>query len=153
MKLAKRRTETYILTALHKLDPVTVYVTNYELGKGKIVIECFGDAWAFYWGAMGPNTLQEFFIGADNSYLLGKFLSETEQTDFDEINEIAHKRGFEDLCVSNEVELAMAANEMAECFGEDWYMDLPRRSTDEYQYLSRIVNAIKGAFSNELATA
>lgn len=152
MKTEKRQTETYVLTGLDKLDPVTVYVTNYEIGRGKLVIECFGDAWAFYWGAMGERTLQEFVLKAENDYLLNKLLKETRQTDFDEINELAHKRGF-DICVTSDVEVVMAAEDMAECFGGDWYMDLPRCPTDEYKYLGRILNAIKGAFSSELQNA
>ena len=152
MKIEKLQTETYVLTALDKLDPITVYVTNYDLGKGKIVIECSCDAWAFYWGSMGERTLQEFVLKAENDYLLGKLIKETRQTDFDEINDLAHKRGF-DICVTSDVEVAMAADDMAECFGCDWYMDLPRRHTDEYKYLFRILNAVKGAFMNEIQHA
>ncbi|MEW7987911.1 MAG: hypothetical protein AB2799_19160 [Candidatus Thiodiazotropha sp.] len=58
MNIEKRRTETYILTNLGTLDPVTVYVTNYQQGKGKIVIECFGDVWANYWGGKRLQWLQ-----------------------------------------------------------------------------------------------
>lgn len=53
MKITKQQTETYVLTDLDRLDPVTVYVTNYSIGKGKIVIDCFGDAWTSYWGGYG----------------------------------------------------------------------------------------------------
>lgn len=152
MNTEKKQTETYVITDCDSLDAVTVYVTNYKLGHGKIVIECYGDAWAHYWGGMGDMTLQEFVVGAENDYLLGKLLKETRQTDFDEINEIASKRGF-DICVTNDVEVAMASEDMAECFGDDWYMDLPRCHTQEYLYVFRILNAVKGAFSDELRQA
>ena len=150
MNVKKLQTETYILTDLGDLDAVTVYVTNYELGQGKLVIECFGDAWAHYWGAMGEQTLQEFMLSANNDYLLNKLMSgDTMQTDFEEINDTAGKRGFEEICVTSDVEVAIMADEMAECFGGDWMMDLPRCHTTEYHYLRRILNAIKGAFSQE----
>lgn len=152
MKTEKRNTDTYILTELESLDTITVYVTNYKLGSGKIVIECFCSAWSCYWGGMGDNNLQQFFLSCDNDYILNKLLKNTRQTDFDEINDIAHKKGFS-ICVTNDVEVAMQSVEMAECFGQDWYMDLPQCKTSEYKYLSRILNAIKGAFSNEIKQA
>jgi len=152
MKTEKNQTETYVLTDLDRLDPVTVYVTNYAPGKGKMVIECYCSSWAAYWGGMSGLTVQKFLLTCENDYLLGKLLKETQQTDFDEINEVAQKRGFS-LCVTSDVEIAMQAQEMAECFGSDWYMDLPRCATDEYNYVGRILNAVKAAFSEELKQA
>lgn len=145
MNVEKRETETYVLTGCDQLDAVTVYVTNHKPGQGKLVIECFGDAWAHYWPAMGERTLQEFVLSAENAYLCGKLLDGTTQTNFDAINKRAEDRGF-DLCVTDDVEVAMAATEMAECFGGDWCMDLPRCHTDEYHYMCRILDAVKGAF-------
>ncbi len=152
MKTTKNQTETYVLTKLDRLDPVTVYVTNYEPGQGKIVIECFGSAWAYFWGGMGDKTLQQFFVTCDNDYILNKLLDETRQTDFDEINDLAQKKGFS-ICVDSDVEMAWQAEEMAECFGPEWYMDLPRCNTSDYGYLGRIVTAIKGAFHEEQQAA
>lgn len=146
MEIEKRNTETYVLTNLEGLDPVTVYVTNYEPGKGKIVIECYGESWANYWGGMRDMDLQHFFCSCDNDYILRKFLSKTHQTDFDKIMEIAKETGF-DICATNDVELAMQQGQLEECFGPNWYMDLPQCTTREYQYLNRIVDTVKNAFS------
>lgn len=148
MKVDKQKPDTYILTNLKNLDPVTVYVTNYETGKGKIVIECFGSAWAFSWGGMGERSLQEFFISCNNDYILNKLLKTTTQTDFDAINDAAKKKGF-DICVTSDVEVAMQYDQMTDCFGTDWFMDLPTCSTHEYKYLDGIVNAVKEAFKHE----
>ncbi|MEJ2416968.1 MAG: hypothetical protein P8Y45_08560 [Exilibacterium sp.] len=149
MNIKKTQTETYVIPDPDKLDSVTVYVTNYKLGQGKVVIECFGEAWAHYWSAMGDRTLQEFFITSDNDYLVSKLIrGDVKQTDFDEINEIAEKRGY-DICVTSDIEIAMQAGEMAKCFGEDWCMDLPRCYTNKYRYLSRIVTAVKAALSED----
>jgi len=152
MNTEKRKTETYVLTDLDRLDPVTVYVTNYQPGQGKMVVECFGKAWTAYWGGMSDMTLQQFVLTCDNAYILGKMLEQTSQTDFDLINEGAQKKGFS-MCVTSDVEVAMQAGSMAECFGPDWYMDLPTCTTSEYDYLGRILNAIKAAFSEELRQA
>ncbi|PUB80892.1 MAG: hypothetical protein DBP02_19810 [gamma proteobacterium symbiont of Ctena orbiculata] len=152
MNIENRQTKTYILTDLDSLDPVTVYVTNYEPGRGKVVVECFGKAWAYFWGSMGELTLQQFFVSCNNDYILNKLLEDTRQTDFEEINNIAHKNGSL-LCVSSDIEVALAADEMSNLFGPDWFMDLPTCNTSEYVYLGRIVNAIKEAFTEELRQA
>jgi len=123
MNTEKRQTETYVLRNLDRLDPVTAYVTNYEPGIGKIVVECYGSAWTASWCGMGDSSLQEFFLACNNDYILGKML------------------------------VAMQAKDMAECFGSDWYMDLPRCNTSEYEYLGRILNAVKAAFADELQQA
>lgn len=149
MKIEKRQTETYLLTDLKALDPVTVYVTNYEPGKGKVTIDCYGKSWTCYWGGMGETNLQEFFVGCDNSYILNKLLDETHQTDFEEIQ----RRSNGAICATTDVEIAMMATEMREHFGDDWYMDLPRCATSDYHYLGRIVDAVREAFSDELSKA
>lgn len=148
MDIQKKQTETYVLSKLERLDPVTVYVTNYNLGQGKIVIECFGEAWAYYWGSMGDRTLQQFVLSADNAYLANKLVDKTEQTDFDKIQEDAKKLG-SDICAASDVELAMQAEEMVAVFGDDWYMDLPTCSTSEYRYVCRILDAVKEAFAKD----
>jgi hypothetical protein len=149
MTTLKKQTETYVLSDLDRLDLVTAYVTNYAAGEGKIVIECYGRSWAAYWGGMTGLTLQKFLLTCNNDYILGKLLEETEQTDFDKINEIAERRGFS-FHIDSDVQVAMHADEMAECFGGDWFMDLPRCTTSEYEYVGRILDAIKSAFSAEL---
>ena len=148
MSTKKTTTETYVLSELTALDPVTVYVTNYAPGAGKVVIECYSESWAVYWGGMGSGTLQQFFVTCDNAYILNKLLKNTEQTDFDEINDIASKKGIQ-LSVTSDIEVAMSLDEMDACFGPDWQMDLPTCSTPEYEYLGRIVDAIKAAFNEE----
>lgn len=141
----EQKIEVYLLTEIKGIEPVTVYVTNYKLGQGKMVIECFGDSWAYYWGSMGEVILQNFVLSASNDYLASKLVKETRQTDFDRIQSDAKKRGF-DICAANDVEIAMQASEMSECFGSDWYMDLPQCETSEYKYVCRILSAIKEAF-------
>ncbi len=128
---------------------MTVFVMNYKPGAGKIVIECFGKAWAYYWGGMSGKTLQQFFITCDNGYILNKLIANTQQTDFDEINRVAQDKGLA-LHVESDVEVAMQPEDMVECFGADWYMDLPQCYTTEYHYLGKVVDVIKEAFSAEL---
>lgn len=148
MKIEKRQTETYLLSDLDALDPVTVSVTNYELGRGKITIECYGKSWSTYWGGMGERTIQQFFLRCDNPYILDRFLAKTSETDYEEIS----RRSNGEICATSDVEIAMMASDMREHFGDDWYMDLPQRPTGEYSYVSRIVDAVKQAFKEEVQT-
>lgn len=46
------------------LDPVTVYVENYEPGKGRMVVTCYASAWTAFWGAMGEDTTLEQFVAS-----------------------------------------------------------------------------------------
>lgn len=54
------------------LDPVDVYMQDFEKGKGQITITCYGSAWTIYFGAMGNKTIQEFFAEAGTDYLVNK---------------------------------------------------------------------------------
>lgn len=142
MKVESKKTTALKLTELESLDPVTVIVDDLGPEQGKIFIECYGKAWSAYWGAMGSGGLAKFFCGCNNDYIIGKMLDKTHQTDFDKISGMAKDNGF-NICATNDVELAMSADDMAECFGADWYMDLPQCLTSDYVYLSRIIDAVK----------
>lgn len=149
MEIQKTQTETYVLKDLEKLDAVTVYVTNYKRGAGKIVIECFGKSWANTWMAMGDRTIQEFFASSSNDYILNKLIGNLDRTDFDEIERIADSKGFE-IVATSDFELAMQASDLEKCFGVEWYMGLPKCRTEECNYLERIVDSIKMAFEREM---
>jgi hypothetical protein len=153
MKFKKSKTETYIITDIDGLDPITVYVTNYKPGQGKLVIECFGTSWANYWPAMGDCTLQDFVLKASNDYLARKMVRQLRQTDFDKINDTAHKRGFADICVASDVEVAYSHRQMAACFGSDWMLDIPTCNTREYDWFCSILNSVKAAFHQEMTEA
>lgn len=55
----------------HRLDPIRVTLDDIEPGRGRINIECYGRAWASYWGAMGDQGIAKFFASCDNHYLIG----------------------------------------------------------------------------------
>lgn len=61
------------ISQVQALDPVTVVIRNLAPGEGSILIECYGEAWGAYWGAMGSSTLQEFFAKCDDHYLVNRF--------------------------------------------------------------------------------
>lgn len=54
------------------LDAIHVYWRDIGPAQGSVVIECWGCAWACYWGGMPASTVREFFARADVHYLVTK---------------------------------------------------------------------------------
>ena len=59
----------------YDLDPIRVILYDYGNERGRmIVVECFGDAYSHYWGAMGSGTIREFVLSCGEDYLVGKLM-------------------------------------------------------------------------------
>ncbi|WMC11708.1 hypothetical protein PU634_04915 [Oceanimonas pelagia] len=71
MKLEVSSVTKLRLTELEKLDPVTVILEDMGPGRGKIIIESFGQSWASFWPAMGSRNIAQFFVSCDEHYLAG----------------------------------------------------------------------------------
>lgn len=70
--ITKQSTVTRLeITEAKSLDPIRVYIEDYEPGKGRITISCYDSAWVGYWGGMGGGTISEFFTRSDAGYLIG----------------------------------------------------------------------------------
>lgn len=54
------------------VDSIRVYWHNLEPGKGYVTLTCWGCAWNSYFGGMNGQTIEQFFAGADTSYLVSK---------------------------------------------------------------------------------
>lgn len=63
------------IPARNNLDPINVFVQNYALGRGRIVVTCYGQAWCGFWGAMGNRTVMQFVAACDADYVAGNMLS------------------------------------------------------------------------------
>lgn len=156
----------------HGLDPVHIYLEDYELGKGKITISCYDKTWHSYWGSMGDRTISQFFLSCNNHYIAKNLTSinssipdyeklkdkikEFYKDDYDEgdfygeISEI-----FESL---SELEGDQSDGEnwvrnntktMSEVFGCDWYYDIPKMENPKYKYLCRIIDLTKEALTTQ----
>lgn len=64
---------TYRFTPLG-LDPVFVYVEQYKPTAGRIIVQCYAQAWTAYWGAHGNDGLESFFASCNNEYLADNLL-------------------------------------------------------------------------------
>ena len=90
MQVEKSTVKKLKISEVQSLDSITVYIENIALGNGKITIECYGKCWSYYWDAMGERTLEQFFVGCSNDYIIGKFARglDHEITDYDNLDQV-----------------------------------------------------------------
>jgi len=56
------------------LDPIMVVFQDVGPGRGRVIIECYGQAWTSYWGAMGDQLVRDFVEHCDVDYLVCKLV-------------------------------------------------------------------------------
>ncbi|WP_368893240.1 hypothetical protein [Kluyvera ascorbata] len=167
----------FTVTGAERLDPVRVMIENYEPGKGRITITCFGKAWTGAWFAMGGDTVQKFMKRVSNEYLIGYFDPQLQSTVDDDNdanlafvkNEIIKLRREQDISYEearlmwDEAEGAddvkasccnyLVGDKLLNLLGDDpWYAGWPMVPNHEYQYLERILNAVRAGL-NEMELA
>lgn len=154
------------ITDVPHLDPINVIFEDYGPQCGKVTIEVCGDAWSYFWGAMGEGyTIKSFFLKAGTDYLVRKFKIGLDSTVDDESQEALvlaakkqvikyRKEGGSQWRARDKWDLI---DEISDCgkeensdtlyaiFGSDWYDSLPQKPNLHYQYLCRIVDIIKEA--------
>lgn len=72
MRTEQAVSEAFTIYDAPKLDPITVVLQDSGAGKGKVIVECFGDAWSAYFGATGERRIREFLSDCGVDYLAGK---------------------------------------------------------------------------------
>lgn len=63
------------IPARNNLDPISVFVQDQAVGRGRIVVTCYGNAWQAFWGAMGDRAVVEFVAQCDADYVAGNMIS------------------------------------------------------------------------------
>lgn len=159
---------SFTITGAERLDPVRVMIENYEPGKGRITVTCYGKAWTGAWFAMGGDSVQEFIKRVSNEYLIGYFDPQLESTvdddndanlafvkskiikfrreqelEYDEAREMWDEaEGAEDV-KANCCDF-LVGEKLLKLFGDDpWYAGWPSVPNPKYQYLDRILNAVR----------
>lgn len=163
------------ITDVPRLDPISVYLEDLGPERGKVTITCFDDSWTNFWGSMGKGrTVRDFFIGCDNGYLCSKFASGLYSTveDFDQITAHARKgiidQRKESIAYGGSFTKDVArelwddaenlssyhtdlpetyADLMYKIFGDEWWHGLPQKPNYKYDYICRILDAVKEALS------
>lgn len=164
MQVSVSHTTKIVLSKLQRLDPVSIYLDNPEPGRGKITIECFGKSWSSFWPAMGGRRVEEFFVTCDDEYLAGNLStcrSHIPVTDQDEIcawvrDGIVKRRlageleredarrlwGYADS-VTLTSDYCSNPDLLVAALGDDWWLCLPEKENPDYNYLVRIIQAVK----------
>lgn len=169
MKVTETKVQSLEITEVERLDPIRVMAENYEPGQGRITITCYGKAWTSAWFSMGGDTVQAFFIRVSNDYLIGNFSpqlnSEVEADNDVQLNfvkkEIIRLRRDGDLshkearklwgeceCAEDVIEYVCSSGVSSPTGlfdGEPWYVHWPTVPNPEYQYLERILDAVREA--------
>ena len=163
------------ISEVPRLDPIRVTLDNGELGKGRITIECYSEAWSAYWGAMSDRTVEQFFVDCSNDYLIGNLSVGLDSSrpsgdalERDAKRVIRHRRkgigewkytpltadAAEELMRRVHVlqecndESSAWANEslLAEIYGDDWRGAAKcSEPNPEWMHLERICNAVREA--------
>lgn len=55
-----------------RLDPVTVILQDYGVGAGRLIVECYGEAWSTYWGGMGNKRIDGFIRTCSTDYIANR---------------------------------------------------------------------------------
>lgn len=161
------------ITDAERLDPITVYLEDYELGKGQITIVCWGKSWTAFWCGMGSRTIAQFFCACDKHYLLknldselsyslgpidqSKVMSATRKIIAKRFREGSlDKKEFlgliEDLSFLDPQEVPHSVN-LRNGLDYDWTSELPRLENKKVAYLLRIIEAVKAGLQKELEAA
>lgn len=73
VKIDTIKSTCFHITGAPALDPITLFVRDVQPGVGQLVIECYGQAWATYWGGMGSDTVVQFVASVSVDYLMSRF--------------------------------------------------------------------------------
>lgn len=159
---------SFTINGAERLDPVRVMIENYEPGKGRITVSCYGQAWTGAWFAMGGDSVQEFIKRVSNVYLIGCLDPRLESTvdDDNDANLIFVKSEIIKLRRQMEIDYSEArimwdeaenaddvkanccdflvGDKLLALFGDDpWHAGWPSVPNPKYQYLDRILNAVR----------
>ncbi len=170
MKIELKKVDTLRITEVRGLDPITVMLENFEPGKGKITIECFGESWSASWGAMSGDTVQQFVCRTDDHYL-AKNLSNINSSIIDVEASIKALKGIVDQQVKDQditrsyasflkddIDNFETPMQWIQTFsdtaheilgGEPWHYQFPTKINPNYSYLLRIIQTVRSALKEK----
>jgi hypothetical protein len=167
MKVEQEMIRKLVVTEVERLDPITIYLEDFGPCQGKITITCFNESWTARWGGMGNRTVAEFVKSCDNHYLaknlsdipceindpehlckdmLKKILSMRRAHD---VNDGEARKFYDQACLCKHIESDEIINEhqdlLAFCYGDEWWYSIPKKPNPDYEYLCRIITAVREA--------
>ncbi len=95
MKIEESLIKQIKISALERLDPITIIVEDVAHGKAHVTIKCYDKSWTSYWGAMG-GSVKDFFTRCNVHYLVNCFdrgiSPTTDEKDVHEMTKTFHKK-------------------------------------------------------------
>lgn len=71
MRTETAKTEGFTIFDADGFDPILVVFQDLGDGRGRLLLECYGWAWATYWGAMGT-TVRDFVDHCGVDYIVNR---------------------------------------------------------------------------------
>jgi len=162
MKIEASEVTRITIRGVEHLDPVSVFLEDFGPGQGRAVVECFGRSWAYFWPAMGNRKIIDFVIECGLDYMIKKFAPhidreipvDSEQEMRKEMKAEIVRRRLDDALSKKEArriweevddayETINNNDLMYNVFGDDWWEYQPTQPNHEYQYMERIMKAVK----------
>lgn len=76
MKIESSTVTKLLISGLERLDPISVFLEDFEPKRGKITVSCYGQNWSAFWGGMWEGlTVGQFFCELNDDYIIGYFAS------------------------------------------------------------------------------
>lgn len=169
MKIEKSTVTKMVINGAPRLDPITVFLEDFEPRRGGITIKCYDQSWTAYWGGMGDNLVAEFFNSVSVDYISGCLSRGLSRNIFDPDAVIASAK--KEIC-SERRKLYTSADEardlfdeidgveigddpwqhatlMQKIYGDEWWYQLPEKPNPDWEYLCQIVAAVQAALKQE----
>lgn len=74
MRIETTTVQAFRIYDAGRLDPVLVILHDIQPGKGRLIVECCGDSWSGYWGAIGERNIAQFVRSSPPDYITGGML-------------------------------------------------------------------------------
>ena len=156
MKISDCSMKGLRITGVADHDPVCVFTATHtyvreQSNSGKVIIQCLGDAWAYFWPVIGDKTVEQFFCKASSDYIANKLRRGKEtEVDIDALNNLLRDSG--GLLDEIECEAQIYHDDtlyqpLVDAIGDDWHHRLPQKPTREYKHLLLIIESVKEAFN------
>lgn len=180
MKVETSTVTKIYITGADRLDPITVFLEDFEPCRGKITVSCWGKSWTAFWGGMWDGmTVSQFFRELNASYIIGYFDPQLRSRQFsgealakkaqrqvmkerrtfcysqDEARELYDEA--EDLRDSPSIDHLHGGHGelMQKLFGDEWWHQASSNDATEpnpdYAYLERIIAAVQQALGEPIA--
>lgn len=178
LKVTKSTVTKLYIEGAANLDPITVFLEDFEPKKGKITVSCWGKSWTAYWGSMWDGlTVGQFFTQMNDGYIIGYFspqlssskfsgealaakarrevLKQRRARDLEEIEARELYDDADDLERAESVDYLWGGHSdlMNRLFGDEWWYatDDTTVSNPDYEYLCRIIAAVQQALTEAAA--